>query len=256
MSVLSNIEIAECLKSGKLIKEGDSKCIGAACYELSAGKTYFDLTENNLRVDLRWGESIIIKPWHRVVILTKEELNIPNNILARIVSKGSLFSVGLSAVCTQADPGFKGQLGIVTQNFSDKYIKIDQGKAIAKIDFNLLSSDSTKPYDGQHGFKSNIWPIDTTLQKVHGDVVNDSRIDTELNEAYKVLPKDVSQVIVSLMGRQRNISIALLALLIINTFVLAFSLSPLKPFDAVTAIVINLVSQLIIVGYVFVWSKK
>jgi len=250
MSVLSNIEIAEYLDSGKLIKEGDSKCIGAACYELSAGKTYFDLTEDNLRIDLRRG------PWHRVVILTKEELDIPNNILARIVSKGSLFSVGLSAVCTQADPGFKGQLGIVTQNFSDKYIKIDQGKAIAKIDFTLLSSDTTKPYDGQHGFKSNIWPIDTTLQKVHGDVVHDSRIDTELNEAYKVLPKDVSQVLVSLMGRQRNISIALLALLIINTFVLAFSLSPLKPFDAVTAIIINLVSQLIIVGYVFIWSKK
>lgn len=256
MSILSNVEIEKFLSQGKLIKNSNPKHIGAACYELTAGTTFFDLTENNLRIDLKWGEPIIIKPWHRVVILTKEELEIPNNILARIVSKGSLFSIGLSAVCTQADPGFKGKLGIVTQNFSDKYIKIDQDKAIAKIDFTFLSSETTKPYDGQHGFKTNIWPIDTTLQKEHSDVASNPRIGTELNEAYKVLPKDVSQVIISLLGKQKKISIALFALMIINTIVLAISLTPSKPIETITAIIINLISQLVISAYLFLWSKK
>lgn len=256
MSVLSNIEIEKYLSKGELIKDSNPKLVGAACYELTAGKTYFDLTENNLRIDLNQGESIIIKPWHRVVIMTKEELEIPNNILARIVSKGSLFSIGLSAVCTHADPGFKGQLGIVTQNFSDKYIKIDPDKSIAKIDFTLLSSDTTKPYYGQHGFTTNIWPIDTTLQKEHTDLVPDTRIDTELSEAYKVLPKDVSKIIMSLIGKQKNISMALFAVMVINTLVLAVSLTPLKPFDTITAIIINLISQLLISGYLFIWSKK
>lgn len=256
MTVLSNIQIEELIAQGTLIKNSAASRVGAACYELRAGKTYFDLTENNLRIDLTPRESIIIKPWHRVVILTQESLEIPNNILARVVSKGSLFSVGLSAVCTQADPGFKGQLGIVTQNFSDKYIKIDQGQAIAKIDFSLLSSESTKPYDGQHGFKSNIWPIDTTLQKQHKELASNPRVDSELNEAYKVLPRDVSQVLMSLIGNQKKVSAAILALLIINTATLTFSLIPSKPIETATAIIINLASQLLISAFVFFWSSR
>ncbi len=256
MTVLSNLEIEKRLANGELIKNSNRGLVGAACYELTAGKTYFDLTENGRRIDLARGESIIIKPWHRVVIMTKEELEIPNDILARIVSKGSLFSIGLSAVCTQADPGFRGQLGIVTQNFSDKYIKIDQNKAIAKIDFTLLSSDTTKPYAGQHGFQTNIWPIDTTLQKEHSELVPDTRIDSELSEAYKVLPKDVSKVIMSLLGKQKKISILLFILVVINTLILSLSLSSLELFDTLTALIVNIISQLIAASFVFFWSKE
>lgn len=256
MTVLSNIEIEALIAEDKLIKNSVAGRIGAASYELRAGKTYFDLTENNSRVDLLPRESIIIKPWHRVVILTHESLDIPNNILARVVSKGSLFSVGLSAVCTQADPGFKGQLGIVTQNFSDKYIKIDPGQAIAKIDFSVLSSESTKPYTGQHGFQSNIWPIDTTLQKQHSEVASDRRIAAELEEAYKVLPRDVSQVIMSLIGKQKKVSTAILALLAINTLTLAFAIFPSKPTEAAIAIIINLISQAIISAFIFLRRDK
>ncbi len=56
-----------------------------------------------------------------------------------MVCKGSLFSIGLSHVATYADPGFKGNLGIVTQNLSDKYIVPPPGEQIAKIDFTQLS---------------------------------------------------------------------------------------------------------------------
>lgn len=256
MTVLSNIEIEALIAEGKLIKNSAANRVGAASYELRAGKTYFDLTENNLRIDLSPKESMLIKPWHRVVILTHESLDIPNNILARVVSKGSLFSVGLSAVCTQADPGFKGQLGIVTQNFSDKYIKIDQGQAIAKIDFSLLSSESTKPYGGQYGFQSNFWPIDTTLQKQYSEVASDRRVVSELEEAYKVLPRDVSQVIMSLIGKQRRVSIAILVLLAINTLTLAFAILPSKPIEMATAIIINLISQALISAFIFLWRSK
>jgi dCTP deaminase len=58
------------------------------------------------------------QPGHRVVLITHEELEIPPNIIARIINKGSLFSIGLSPVCTYADPGFTGNLGVVTPNTS------------------------------------------------------------------------------------------------------------------------------------------
>ncbi|MCK8688468.1 hypothetical protein, partial [Pseudomonas umsongensis] len=68
MSILSNIEIEKLIKTSNLIENGHESQIGAACYELRAGTTYFDLTENNIRIDVSWNGSIIIKPWHRVVI--------------------------------------------------------------------------------------------------------------------------------------------------------------------------------------------
>lgn len=209
-----------------------------------------------MRIDLQPRESIIIKPWHRVVILSHESLEIPPNILARVISKGSLFSIGLSAVCTQADPGFRGQLGIVTQNFSDKYIQINPGQSIAKIDFSLLTSDSTNLYNGQHGFNSNIWPIDTTLQKKHSEVSSDRRISSELEEAYKVLPKDVSRLISSLTQKQKTISYGLFILLLINTSTLALSIIPSKPLEGVTAITINIISQLIWAAFAYFRGSK
>jgi dCTP deaminase len=66
------------------------------------------------------------------VLITAEDLAIPDDILVRVVSKGSLFSIGLSPVATYADPGFTGNLGIVTENISDKYVELPQGEAIAK----------------------------------------------------------------------------------------------------------------------------
>lgn len=47
MTVLSNVEIEKRLANGELIKNSNRELVGAACYELTAGKTYFDRKRNN-----------------------------------------------------------------------------------------------------------------------------------------------------------------------------------------------------------------
>ena len=125
---LTDGEIAAEMVAGRLVRNGDPAQLGPACYELRMGRIYYDLTEGARRFDVGEGGKILIKPGHRVVLITQEELIIPPDIVARIINKGSLFSVGLSPVSTYADPGFPGNLGVVTQNISDKYIELPVGE--------------------------------------------------------------------------------------------------------------------------------
>jgi dCTP deaminase len=66
---------------------------------------------------------------------------------------------------------------VVTQNISDKYIELPVGESIAKIDFARLPKDVDHPYKGQHGYKTQIWPIKYHLQKTYAQVSNDPRVE-------------------------------------------------------------------------------
>lgn len=185
---LNDRDIANAIRQDQLITNFDVKGIAGACYELRMGSVYYDLNEEGKRFQLSEGQKVLIKPGHRVVLITAEELNVPRNLLVRIVSKGALFSIGLTPVSTYADPGFAGHLGIVTQNISDKYIVLPQGEPIAKADFTQLSGDALLPYQGQHGFQAGIWPIKAHLQKEYAEVCDDERVKSEKEEALALLP--------------------------------------------------------------------
>jgi dCTP deaminase len=180
---LTDAEIEEAMAAGQLVRNGETAQLGPACYELRMGRIYYDLTEGARRFDVGERGKVLIKPGHRVVLITQEELRVPPDIIARIISKGSLFSIGLSPVCTYADPGFPGNLGVVTQNISDKYIELPVGEPIAKVDFSRLGKPVDRPYQGQHGYQTEIWPIKYHLQKTYAEVSGDPNVDSEKVEA-------------------------------------------------------------------------
>lgn len=252
MTTLSDNEIRSRLAARELIVDGDESQVGPACYELRMGSIYYDLTESGGRIDASKSGNILIKPGHRVVLITQEQLCIPKDMIARVTSKGSLFSIGLSPVCTYADPGFSGNLGLVTQNLSDKYIEIPIGEPVAKVDFSLLSGPVGNPYCGQHGFHTQIWPIKSHLQKSYEDVKLDPRVDSEEAESFRILPVATARAIRHLQVRQRRVDFAILAAIIINTLTLAFAIG--DPAGVATAIVVNLVSSALI--GVFTWTNR
>jgi dCTP deaminase len=216
MTTLSDSDIQDEITHGRLVKNGDGGQVAGACYELRFGDVYYDLTESDLPIRLTPGQAALIKPGHRVVLITHEELDIPTDYLARVVSKGSLFSVGLSPVATYADPGFSGNLGIVTQNISDKYIELPQLEPIAKADFTRLSGEAIRPYKGQHGFRTKIWPIKHQLQRTHAEVARDPRIRSEKEEGYRLLPQATATVLRSLERRQKFTDAAILVAILLN----------------------------------------
>lgn len=176
MKVLADHEIEAAIARGELVLDADAAgCVGA-CYELRMGDVYYDLTEGEKRFAVDPGGTVLIKPGHRVVLITHEKLALDNRTFGRIVSKGSLFSIGLSPAATYADPGFHGRLGIVTQNISDKYIELPLLEHIAKIDFTILETPAKRTYHGQQGFESKIWPFRHELQKTREQLSGDPRL--------------------------------------------------------------------------------
>lgn len=138
----------------------DPDRVDQACYELRASDIYYYPIESNAKKEVTKEEgAILLRPNQVVVIITVEALNIPNDILGRVLTKGSLFSLGITAVNTYVDPGFSGRMGIVFQNLSTKYLKIPVGEPIAKIEFSKLHAPVKTPYHGQHGYATKIWPI-------------------------------------------------------------------------------------------------
>lgn len=244
MTTLNDAEIRNEIDAQRLILNADITGLAGACYELRMGNVYYDLTEGGTRFALKPGEVVLIKPRHRVVLITAENFDVPADILVRIVSKGSLFSVGLSAVATYADPGFKGNLGVVTENVSEKYVELPQGEPIAKADFTRLSGPAAKPYQGQHGFQAGIWPIKTHLQKSHADVKDDPRVLSERAEALSLLPEATRTIIRSIERTQAWINVSLVVAILINASVLFAAGN--QWIGSVYAIVTNLVATAIL----------
>ena len=161
---IPDYEIVDLASRGMLITENfEPKCVKQACYELRAGEIYYDLSKEAERTVVPAGSYILIKPRQLIAIITKEVLEIPQDVLARILTKGKLFSIGLLPVNTYADPGFVGNLGIVFSNASTNYLKIYPGEPIAKIEFSRLEHPVRRAYHGQHGYQTKIWPIPTDM---------------------------------------------------------------------------------------------
>ncbi len=216
MTTLSDNEIEAHIRAKRLIRNADLNMLEGACYQLRMGSVYYDLTEGGKRFALKPDQAVLIKPGHRVVLITAEEVVVPADLVVRVVSKGSLFSVGLSPVATYADPGFEGNLGVVTQNISDTYIELPQGEPIAKADFTRLDGPALRLYRGQHGFQAGIWPIKTHLQKQHSEVSHDPRVRSEREEALALLPAATRVVIRRIEKTQMWTDIALVLAILIN----------------------------------------
>lgn len=185
---LSDEHIIEASNKKKLIASGfDQAQVHQACYELRAGQIYFELdtvdpTTTAKRHDISANEYILVKPKQLVTVITHESLHLPPNVLGRILTKGKLFSIGIIPVNTYADPGFRGNIGIILANFSHNYIKIKPGDSIAKIEFSLLQHPVASPYHGQHGFQTGTWPVSHEMLLTEEEQAADSRIGGRVEE--------------------------------------------------------------------------
>lgn len=255
MTMLTDTEIKARLDAGSLIQNGDPARIGPASYELRASGVYYDLTISDRPINAAdTGGIILIKPGHRVVLITTEKLIIPDNMLARIASKGSLFSVGLSPVSTYADPGFEGQLGLVTQNLSDKYLVLPLNEPVAKVDFSILTGAVTRPYKGQHGYGTQIWPIRHDLQKTYDEVKHYPGVLSESAEANKIIPAATATALSELKKNQIKVNVGLVFALLANTIM--YAVLSTRALDISLSIFTNLVSSALIGILLYIQQKK
>lgn len=216
-----------------------------ACYELRASPTFFTTASaaENKRKEVG-AEGFLLGPFQYVTCIVMETIELPDNMLARILAKGQLFSLGIIPVNTYADPGFSGRLGITLCNFSHRYITIRPGQAIAKIEFTVLPKSVAKPYSGQHGFETEIWPIPAQFVVTDQDARTLNILGTDSDEIEKSFGPRMGDLARKLDFYANKANLHLLVM--IGMFAILFILYERVPFliSVIAGIASNAVTQI------------
>lgn len=262
---LSDNHIRQAASQKWLISENfEDARICQACYELRAGAVYYELDtadsrRHAARHQLGPKEYILIKPKQFITIITHEKIKLPGNVLGRVLTKGRLFSIGVIPVNTYADPGFEGNLGIVLANLSNNYLKIQQLDPIAKIEFSKLRQPVSKPYSGQHGYQTQIWPIPYSMILSREEVARDNRVKSPLDELAAIHGNLLADHIKRVFYLERYIMLAAagyFSLSILVLAVLANRQDANLTFSTFASVILGVVSNLIFAALMYFLSPR
>jgi dCTP deaminase len=162
-SVLSDGTIRRLVAEGRVcIEPWDETMVQPASIDLRLGTSFrvfhnhrisaIDLADppRNLTelVEIGDADSFVIHPGEFVLGSTREHVELPNDIVARIEGKSSLGRLGLIVHATAGfvDPGFKGTLTLEITNLTRVPIILWPGKPIAQLSFMALDQPAERPY--------------------------------------------------------------------------------------------------------------
>lgn len=96
--------------------------------------------------------AVTINPGEFLLATTREHVQIPDNMIARVEGRSSLARLGLAVHVTAGfiDPGFTGQITLEIANHSPAPIAIYPGQRICQIVIEQLSSPAEHPYAGKY----------------------------------------------------------------------------------------------------------
>jgi dCTP deaminase len=160
-SVLSDGTIRRLAEEGRIVIEPwEPELVQPASVDLRLGDSFrvfhnhrtaaIDLRDppTNLTEEVITSDVFVIHPGEFVLGVTREYVELPDDIVARIEGKSSLGRLGLIVHATAGfvDPGFKGTLTLEITNLTRVPIKLYPGLLIAQLSFMALDAPAERPY--------------------------------------------------------------------------------------------------------------
>lgn len=135
--VLSDKTIKKLVKDKKLISPFNEDNLSSNSYDLTMGG------ENQVKE---------LMPGEAKLLVTKEKINLPDNIVAKTVSKSSFARCGISIgdIGGWVDAGFRGQLTLLAVNLGDQIFDLTKISQICQIVFMQSDSKVEKLYNGHY----------------------------------------------------------------------------------------------------------
>lgn len=90
-----------------------------------------------------------LEPGKYYLCLTTESVNMPEDLIAFIVQRSTLFRCGVSLRTAVVDPGYRGALTIGIKNEGHQAFRLRQGARIAQIVFSEVRGDA-EGYTGKY----------------------------------------------------------------------------------------------------------
>jgi dCTP deaminase len=163
-SVLSDGTIRRLVEEGRLVIDPwNPELVQPASVDLTLGDSFrvfhnhrtaaIDLRDppTNHTEEITGEEMFVIHPGEFVLGVTREYVELPDDIVARIEGKSSLGRLGLIVHATAGfvDPGFKGTLTLEITNLTRVPIKLYPGLLIAQLSFMTLDAPAERPYGSE-----------------------------------------------------------------------------------------------------------
>jgi dCTP deaminase len=162
-SVLSDGTIMRLVREGRIrVEPWDESLVQPASVDLRLGDSFrvfhnhratvidlrdppVNLTEE---VRIRPDEPFVIHPGEFCLGRTREWVELPDDVVARIEGKSSLGRLGLIVHATAGfcDPGWKGTLTLELNNLTRVPIRLYPGLPIAQLSFMALDAPALRPY--------------------------------------------------------------------------------------------------------------
>lgn len=182
--IMTDTQIRAEADAGHLVSANYSPdSVDGCSYEFRAGDTAYRYDYDHKSTRQETAQIHIIYPFETVTLITLEKVRLTQSHFLLLFSKGSLFSLGLVPVCTGADPGFTGPLGVTLTNLSPRPVQIAAGTRIIKGVFFKLRVPAEKSYTGQHGDATMHWPYP---DQYHMDTFD---LATYTRHLHRFLPK-------------------------------------------------------------------
>ena len=178
MVILSDRDVKKYLKSGKLKVEPIDleKQIMPVGIDLRLGnefrifkmnhKSHIDPSKDNFEgitqlIRLEDGNPFILHPGEFILGVTKEYIELPKDIAARIDGRSSLGRMGIIVHSTagRVDPGFKGALTLEITNIGKLPVSLFPGMKFCSLVFEKTSSPVEKGYNKVGKYAGYISPV-------------------------------------------------------------------------------------------------
>lgn len=155
--ILGDARILRLVEEKKLLEDFNIDCLGGAGYDLRLNKAYRLFSDSHIGVDKRKTPKVReikatvfkLKPNEYVLAETLEKVNMPDNLMARILPRSSLFRCGCMLATAVVDPGYRGALTMGLKNVSHQGFTIERNARIAQIVFEEVEGSSRK-YAGRY----------------------------------------------------------------------------------------------------------
>lgn len=137
-----------CIKK-KLIDEFNVNNIESASYDLTVDNFFtWELNYSGDDTNITTYHSVSLKPNQLVFVKSKEIINMPENMIGRVVMRNRFIRAGLVATAPLFQPGDKGSnVFVCIRNMSNYDIELKHGDSIIQIYFEVLSATPDIPYD-------------------------------------------------------------------------------------------------------------
>ena len=172
--ILSDRDIKKAIEAGRIKitpKIDYQEQLGSCSVDLRLGNVfrvfnhskcaYIDLRNKNLnrnlmkKVVVNKNEPFIMQPGEFVLASTRESLELPDDLLARLEGRSSLGRLGITIHSTAAvfDPGWRGRVVMELGNLGKMPVALYPGMRICSLTFERLTSPVEVPYYKKKGAK-------------------------------------------------------------------------------------------------------